>query len=98
MAAMPALYAQSARLEAMLTQVRDEHVASGPVAALSLHYEADLASIDAELAGGALHDAQRAALWSDRVGALQRWVDFESTQRWLTAQGERYDGQLVAVY
>ncbi|HLM53078.1 MAG TPA: hypothetical protein VK325_05695, partial [Pseudoxanthomonas sp.] len=66
MAAMPALYAQSARLEAMLRQVRDEHVASGPAAALSLQYEADLASIDAELADASLHDAQRAALWSDR--------------------------------
>jgi hypothetical protein len=97
-ATMPALYAQSAQLEAMLAQVRDERVSSGPAAALALQYEAELALIDAELANVALHDAERPLLWRDRVGALQRLVDFESTQRWLTAQGERYDGQLVAVY
>lgn len=95
--ALPALYAQSAQLEAVLAQVQDGRVASGPAAAVAAEYESSLALIDAALADPALPDAQRPVLWSERVNSLRQLVDFESSQRWLTARGERYDGQLVAV-
>ena len=96
--ALQSLYAQSAQLEGLLAQVRDERMTSGPAAALAGQLEARLALIDASLSQPSLEAGQRADLWRERVGALQQLAGFESTQRWLTAQGERYDGQLVAVY
>lgn len=96
--ALQSLYAQSAQLEGLLAQVRDERMASGPAAALAAQLEARLALIDASLSQSSLAADRRADLWRERVDALQQLAGFESTQRWLTAQGERYDGQLVAVY
>ncbi len=96
--ALQSLYAQSAQLEYLLAQVQDERVASGPAAALAGQFETRLALIDASLSQPSLEAGQRADLWRERVDALQQLVGFQSTQRWLTAQGERYDGQLVAVY
>ena len=96
--ALQSLYAQSAQLEGLLAQVQDERVASGPAAALAGQFEARLALIDASLSQPSLEAGQRADLWRERVDALQQLVGFQGTQRWLTAQGERYDGQLVAVY
>lgn len=92
------LYAESAQLEAMLARLRDDRVSSGPAAALAAQYESRLATIDASLADPALPDALRTTLWSERVDALHALVGFEATQRWLNARGERFDGQLVAVY
>lgn len=96
--ALQSLYAQSAQLEGLLAQVQDERVASGPAAALAGQFETRLALIDASLSQPSLEAAQRADLWRERVDALQQLVGFQGTQRWLTARGERYDGQLVAVY
>ncbi|HEY5972396.1 MAG TPA: hypothetical protein VIT22_10610 [Pseudoxanthomonas sp.] len=96
--ALQSLYAQSAQLEGLLAQMQDERMASGPAAALAGQFETRLALIDASLSQPSLEAEQCADLWRDRVDALQQLVGFESTQRWLTAQGERYDGQLVAVY
>lgn len=95
---LPDLYAESAQLEALLLQMQDERVSTGPAAALAAQYESRLATIDASLSDPALTDDLRATLWSERVGALRGLVGFEATQRWLNARGERYDGQLVAVY
>jgi hypothetical protein len=92
------LYAESARLEAMLARLRDDRVSSGPAAALAAQYESRLATIDASLADPDTPDDLRTTLWSERVDALHALVGFEATQRWLNARGERYDGQLVAVY
>ena len=92
------LYAESAQLEALLTEMQDARVSSGPAAALAAQYESRLATIDASLSDPALPDGSRTTLWNQRVDALRELVGFEATQRWLNARGERYDGQLVAVY
>ena len=91
------LYAESAQLEAVLAMARDDRVASGPAAALSDEFDAYLASIDAALSQPALPRSQRLALWDRRVDALRQVAGFASTQRWLAANGDRYDGALVSV-
>ena len=95
---LPDLYAESAQLEALLTEMQDARVSSGPAAALAAQYESRLATIDASLSDPALPDDSRTTLWNQRVDALRELVGFEATQRWLNARGERYDGQLLAVY
>ena len=97
-ATLATLYAQSAQLEALVAQVQDDSFSTGPAAVLTDELESRIALIDASLAQPELAASQRAALWRERVDALQQLADFESTQRLLAAQGERYDGQLVAVY
>jgi hypothetical protein len=96
--ALPGLYAESAQLEALLVQLRDERVATGAASALTSQYESRVALIDASLSDPALQQPERIGLWQQRVDTLQQLVSFETTQRWLAAQGERYDGQIVAVY
>jgi len=91
------LYAESAQLEAVLAMARDDRVASGPAAALSGELDAYLASIDAALSQPGLPRSQRLALWDQRVDALRQVAGFETTQRWLAANGDRYDGALVSV-
>ncbi|WP_162455612.1 hypothetical protein [Pseudoxanthomonas kalamensis] len=95
---LDALYLQSAQLESLLAQARDDRVLSGPAAATSDELTQRLGWIDAALAQPALADAQRNRLWRERVDTLQQLVGFESTQRWLSTHGQTYDGQLVAVY
>jgi hypothetical protein len=91
------LYAESAQLEAVLAMARDDRVASGPAAALSGELDAYLTSIDATLAQPALPRAQRLELWGRRVDALRQVAGFATTQRWLAASGDRYDGALVSI-
>lgn len=90
-------YAESARLETLLAATRDERVASATGVALAGELDAELATIDAALRDPALEEAQRLALWQQRVDTLRTLVSFEGTQRWLAAQGERYDAALVRV-
>jgi hypothetical protein len=97
-ATLDTLYVQSAQLEALVAQTRDENVATGPAAVLADELESRVALIDASLAQSELATTQRAALWQQRVDALRQLAGLQSTQRLLAAQGERYDGQLVAVY
>ena len=91
------LYAESAQLEALLAYARDDRVASGSAAALAAQIDARLAAIDAALAQPSLTPAEQHALWRERVETLRALGGFESTRRWLSAQGERYDGALVRV-
>lgn len=91
------LYAESAQLEALLAMARDERVSSGTAAALASEFDAQVASIDAALIQPGVTPQQRTALWRDRVDALRQVAAFESTQRLLAAQGERYDAMLVSV-
>lgn len=91
------LYAESAQLEALLSMARDERVSSGTAAALASEFDAQIASIDATLIQPDVTPQQRTALWRDRVDALRQVAAFESTQRLLAAQGERYDAMLVSV-
>lgn len=91
------LYAQSAQLEALLAMARDDRVASGAAAALAGDLDAQVARIDAALVQPGIDAGERTRLWRDRVGALQQLASFESTQRLLAAEGERYDASLVTL-
>ncbi|MGN6111489.1 MAG: hypothetical protein ACTHOC_00515, partial [Luteimonas sp.] len=84
---LDALYAESARLEALLDLARDDRVASAGAALLAVELDAQVAGIDARLAQPGLDGAQRTALWQARVDALRQAAGFESTQRVLASQG-----------
>ncbi|GAA5004826.1 hypothetical protein FNZ56_06730 [Pseudoluteimonas lycopersici] len=94
---MEPLYAESARLEALLALARDDRVASATAVALGSNFEARLSGIDAALAQPSLDAQRRLSLWRDRVSALRAYASFESTQRALAASGERYDAMLVSI-
>jgi hypothetical protein len=96
-AALEPLYAESARLEALLQYARDPRVASGTAAAISAELDAQVGSIDAALMQPGLSVPRKTALWRERVQVLRAFAGFESTRRWLAANGERYDGALVRV-
>jgi len=91
------LYAQSAQLEGLLALARDEDVATGAAIEVGVDLDNELARIDAQLRQPGLDSARQLALWRARVDTLRSAVSFESTRRWLAAQGERYDGALVQV-
>ena len=90
------LYAESARLEALLSVARDDRVASAGAAMLSSELDARVAALDAALARADLSDAERLQLWQARVETLRQAAGFESTQRLLASQG-RSDAMLVSV-
>jgi hypothetical protein len=91
------LQGQSAQLEGLLALARDERVSSGTSAALSSDLDARVASIDASLVQPDLDPTQRAALWSERVEALQQLVGIETTNRLYAARGQTFDVALVSV-
>jgi hypothetical protein len=95
--AMEPLYAESARLEALLALARDDRAASATAVALGSDFEARIAGIDATLMQPSLTSQRRLELWKDRVSALRAYASFESTQRALAASGERYDAMLVTI-
>ena len=94
---LEALQNQSAQLEGLLALARDERVSSGTTAALTSELDARVASIDASLVQPDLDPAQRSALWSERVDALQQLVGIETTNRLYAARGETLDVALVSV-
>jgi hypothetical protein len=96
-ASLETLYSASAQLETLLTLTRDTRVESGPAAALAGAFDAELATIDAQLAQPGLAAAQQQALWQARVDTLQQATGFETNQRVLAADGGRLDGALVTV-
>jgi hypothetical protein len=87
-ARLDALYAESARLEALLALARDDRVASAGAALLASELDAQVAGIDARLAQPGLDATRRTALWQARVDALRQAAGFESTQRVLASQGD----------
>ena len=91
------LYAQSAQLEGLLSLARDENVATGAAIEVGADLDYELARIDAQLRQPGLDPTRQLALWRARVDTLRSAVSFESTRRWLAANGERYDGALVQV-
>ncbi len=95
--ALEALHAESAQLEALVAYARDERVASASALAVAGELDTRIGTIDAALRQPQLPAAQQLELWQQRVDALRALAGFESTQRWLAAQGERYDGALVRV-
>lgn len=82
---------ESARLEALVAQARDEHMASAPVAVMSASLDDRIRLIDAALMQSGIDEMQRASLWSERVGALQELASLEGTQRWMAAHGASMD-------
>lgn len=92
------LYAESARLEALLAQIRDDRVSSGTAMALSAELHDRLGGIDAALSQPELEAGERLSLWRERVATLQRLTGVESTQRWMAANGYRADGQVAQIY
>jgi len=97
-AALETLYAESARLEALLSQIRDDRVASGPAMALSAALNERVAGIDVALSQPELSADTRVDLWRERVAVLQRLTGVEGTQRWMAANGYRADGTVAQVY
>ncbi|GAB3307059.1 hypothetical protein [Luteimonas notoginsengisoli] len=91
------LYAESARLESLLQYARENRVASGAAAMMAAELDARLGTIDAALMQPGLDRSRQRQLWSKRVQLLRAFASFESTRRWLAANGERYDGALVRV-
>lgn len=96
-AAIAQWQAESAQLEALVALARDERVGSAGATLMSADLDSRIGVIDAALREDGLPAAQRAALWEQRVQALRDLAGVESTQRWLAAHGERYDGALVRV-
>lgn len=92
------LYAESARLEALLSQIRDDRVSSGTAMALSADLHDRIANIDTALSQPNLGSDARLGLWRDRVAALQRLTGVETTQRWMAANGYLSDGQVAQIY
>lgn len=97
LASLESLYAASAQLETLLSVARDTRVESGPAAALASTLDAELATIDAQLAQPGLAALQQQALWQARVETLQASAGFESHLRMLAADGGQLDGMLVSV-
>lgn len=91
------LHAESAQLEQLLAMVRDERVANATSAALSSDLDAHIAGIDDALAEPGLDTTERDRLWQQRVDALQQLVGIETTNRLLSARGERFNASLVSI-
>ena len=91
------LYAESARLEAVLQYARDDRVSSAAAAAVAGDMDARIATIDRALMQPGLSPEQQLWLWRNRVDALRSQAGFESTRRWLAANGGRYDGAVARV-
>ena len=94
---LDALYAESAQLEGLLDVARDDRVSSATAAEVGVDLDRQLARIDGALAQPGLSRDRQLALWQERVDTLRASVGFESTRRWMVAQGDRYDGALVRV-
>lgn len=96
-AAIARWQSESAQLEALVALARDERVGNAGATLMSADLDTRIGVIDAALRDDALPLAQRASLWEQRVQTLRDLAGVESTQRWLAAHGERYDGALVRV-
>lgn len=97
LAVVQSLQAESAQLEALVALARDDRVASANAAALAAGLDERIGRIDASLSQPGLADSDRSLLWQERVATLRELAGVETTQRWLTTHGERYDGALVSV-
>lgn len=94
---LPALQAESARLEALVALASDERVGSASSVVLTAGLQDRIGLIDTALSQVDLDDATRLALWQQRISTLRDLAGIESTQRWLATHGERYDGALVRI-
>lgn len=92
------LYAESARLEAVLAQLQEPRVASATAATLSAELQDHIADIDGALSQPDVPSTSQLDLWQQRVDALRQLTGVETTQRWMAAQGTATDGPLAHVY
>jgi hypothetical protein len=97
-AQLAALMSESAGLERLLAAAAtDTGAGSASAMALSLAYEDQLHSLDAELAANT--DPSRALpLWRKRVELLRGVAAVETSRRYVAAQGGNFDVALVAAY
>ena len=97
-AQLAALMAESAGLERLLdAAATDTGAGSASAMALSLAYEDQLHSLDAELAANT--DPERTLpLWQKRVELLRGVAAVETSRRYVAAQGGNFDVALVAAY
>lgn len=92
------LYAESARLEAVLAQLHEPRVASATSAALSAELQDRIADIDGALSQPDVPTTSQLDLWQQRVDALRQLTGVETTQRWMAAQGTATEGPLAQMY
>lgn len=92
------LYAESARLEAVLAQLQEPRVSSATAATLSAELQDHIANIDGALSQPDVPSTSQLDLWQQRVDALRQLTGVETTQRWMAAQGTATDGPLAQVY
>lgn len=99
-ATLQRLYAESARLEALLAHLSDGfEPAEGVQVALSASLRGRLAGIDAALADAPLDERERAGLWHARVDALRQLTSLAADQRLHALYGTSAGGYaLVEVY
>lgn len=93
------LQAESARLEALIAMTRDDRSGSAAATVMTAELDQRIGLIDAGLtqSPATLTMEQREALWRERVQTLRTLAGVETTQLWLAAQGESFDGALVSV-
>jgi len=96
-AVLTGLYAESARLEALLAVTRDDRVQSATAALLADDLDARVGLIDAALAEPGIAASKRTALWQQRVAALREMAGTESSERWLAANGAATGDALVRI-
>jgi hypothetical protein len=92
------LYAESARLEAILAQLQEPRAASATATALSAELQDRIADIDGALSQPDVPSTSQLDLWQQRIDALRQLTGVETTQRWMAAQGTATEGPLAQVY
>ena len=92
------LMAESAQLEALLATVSSNEVGSANTLLLGLELEERIVRLDEALASADLDDAQRTALWRERVATLRDYASLQGTAQWVAVQGGQLDGPLVATF
>lgn len=95
---LESLYAESARLEAVLARLQEPRVASATAAALSAELQDRIVDIDGALSQADVPSTSQLALWQQRVDALRQLTGVETTQRWMAAQGATTEQSLAQVY
>lgn len=96
-AAIAALQAESARLEAVVMQMGDERVGSGPALVLLEDMISRVTAIDSMLATTPADVGSHLPLWQQRVLAMRELATMTTTQRWLAVRGEGYAGGIAHV-
>ena len=94
---LASLMAESASLERLLAAADDGGSGSASATALSLAYEDQLHSLDAELAANT-DPARALPLWQRRVELLRGVAAVETSRHYLASQGGNFDVALVAAY